>query len=275
MPKLRLSKAATIAPVHPNAGIEAEYRKRLEALIDAMNKSIKWWVLAAYRADLPDTTNLLAQDDSSAVRLAAVMNKLSRYWNRKFKIAAKELAKYYSKKITKRADDTLEKILKDSGLAIQFKLTDAANDVLQATTKANVELITNISQKAVTDITGMVMRSVQSGHDVGALAKQLEEQFGMTRKRAKLIARDQNAKATASIVRTRQAELGITEAKWIHSHGGKTPRQSHVDFAAGKNGGPYYDVKQGAYIDGEYIFPGEEINCRCVSRAVVPGLGRR
>lgn len=264
-----------LAPVHPNAGITLEYQRRLEALIEQMNRSLKWWIMATYRADLPDTTSLLAQDDSSPAQLAMVMGRLARYWNAKFKTAGKELSKHYAKKMVDRADGALEKILKDSGFAIQFKLTDAANDVLQATTKANVELISNISQKSVSDITGMVMRSVQAGHDVGGLAKQLDAYFPTNKKRAKLIARDQNAKATASIVRTRQAELGITQAKWIHSHGGKHPRQSHVDFAAGKDGGPYYDIKQGAKIDGEYLFPGEAINCRCVSRAVVPGLGRR
>jgi SPP1 gp7 family putative phage head morphogenesis protein len=171
----------------------------------------------------------------------------------------------------------LEHILKNGGLAIKFKLTPAVNDVVQATTKANVALVTNLAQKHLSDIEGLVMRSVQKGGDVGGLAKDLEERYKMTRKRARLVARDQNSKATAAIVRTRQAELGITQAKWLHSHAGKKPRPSHVAM-----NGKLYDVKEGMWDPdadgkgkGRNVFPGELINCRCASRSVIPALGVR
>ena len=78
--------------------------------------------------------------------------------------------------------------------------------------------------------------------------------------------------ATASMTRARQTELGITEAIWMHSGGGKHPRPSHL--AAGKSK-TKYDVKVGWYDPdvGKNIFPGELPNCRCVSRAVVKGFG--
>jgi len=271
------SKTKTLSPVHPNAGLEAEYRRRLEALIDAMHKSLRYWVLAAYRGDLPDTVELLAMDDSSSVKLAAVMQRLSRHWLRKFKEAGKQLGKHYAQKATDRADNSLEQILKNGGLAIKFKMTPAVNDVVQATTKSNVALITNLAQKHLNEVEGLVMRSVQQGRDVGGLAKDLEERYKMTRKRAALVARDQNNKATAAIVRTRQAELGIEQAKWLHSHAGKKPRPSHVAM-----NGKVYDVKEGMWDPdangkgkGDYVFPGQLINCRCVSRSIIPALGVR
>jgi uncharacterized protein with gpF-like domain len=63
--------------------------------------------------------------------------------------------------------------------------------------------------------------------------------------------------------------LGITEAVWLHSGGGKVPRPTHV-----RNNGRRYSVAEG-WLDpaeGRRVFPGELINCRCVSRAVMPGL---
>ena len=264
----------TLAPVHPNAGLEAEYRRRLQALVDTMHKSLRYWVLAAYRGDLPDTVALLAMDDSSSAKLSAVMQRLSRHWLRRFKEAGRQLGKHYARKATDRADNALEQILKNGGLAIKFKLTPAVNDVVQATTKSNVALITNLAQKHLNDIEGLVMRSVQQGRDVGGLAKDLEERHKMTRKRAAFVARDQNNKATAAIVRTRQAELGIEQAKWLHSHAGKKPRPSHVAM-----NGKTYDVKEGMWDPdangkgkGDYVFPGQLINCRCVSRSVIPAL---
>jgi len=55
----RSSKKETIlAPVRPNEGLEAAYRRKLDALIDEMHGSLVWWIRAAYRAKLPE----LAQD---------------------------------------------------------------------------------------------------------------------------------------------------------------------------------------------------------------------
>lgn len=270
------AKEKTLAPVHPNAGLEAEYRRRLQALVDDMHKSLRWWLSAAYRGDLPDTVALMAMDKSSAAQLDEVMKRLSRYWLRRFKTSARDLGKHFAKKVSQRSDGALEQALQRGGFAIKFKLTPAANDVLQATTKANVNLITNLAQKHLSEIEGLVMRSVQAGRDLESLTKDLEAKYKMTRKRAALIARDQNNKATASIVRTRQAELGIEQAKWLHSHAGKTPRPSHVAM-----NGKTYDVKEGMWDPdadgkgkGRNVFPGELINCRCVSRSIIPALAR-
>ena len=80
-----------------------------------------------------------------------------------------------------------------------------------------------------------------------------------------LIARDQSNKANAVVSRARQLELGITDAIWMHSHAGKNPRKDHV-AANGKR----YKIAEGCLISGEYIQPGEEINCRCTSRPILP-----
>jgi SPP1 gp7 family putative phage head morphogenesis protein len=259
-----------LAPVHPNIGLELEYTRKLEALLDALHKSIMWWVVAGYKANTPSTV-ILAQDDSSSIKLDKIIKRLTRYWNKKFNEAAKDLAKYFATTSTKRAENSLEQILKASGFAIKFKVTVAANDVLQSTVKANVALITNMSQRHLKEIEGMVMRSVQTGRDIGTLATELEERYVMTKKRARLIARDQNNKATASIVRVRQQELGIKQAKWLHSHAGKKPRPTHVAM-----NGKLYDISKGMWDPAEdkFIYPGELINCRCVSRSIISELGR-
>jgi len=265
----------TLPPIHPNIGIESDYARRLEALVEAMHKSIMYWVLRSYQSNQPHT--VMAQDDSSAVLLDKLIKRLSRYWQRSFNAAAVELAKYFAKKNTQRTDNSLEQILKESGFAIKFKVTPAANDVLQATVKANVALITNMSQQHLKEIQGMVMRSVQTGRDIGTLAKQLEARYDMTKKRARLIARDQNNKATAALTRIRQVEIGVTQAKWLHSHAGREPRPTHL-----ANNGKLYDVRKGWFDPdangkgkGAWIYPGYLINCRCVSRSVIPELGVR
>lgn len=256
-----------LRPVHPNAGIEAAYRKRIEKLIDDMNASVQHWLKAAYRANEP----LMAQDRNPAQELRAAIRKLAEQWQSNFDAASPKLGAYFSQSVLLRSDAALRKILRDGGFSVKFKMTRTMKDVMDATINEQVSLIKSIPQQYLTQVEGMVMRSVQSGRDLGTLAKGLQEQFGVTKRRAAFIARDQNNKATASMTRVRQVALGITEAIWMHSGGGKHPRPTHLK--AGRDG-VKYDVTKG-WLDpaiGKHIFPGELPNCRCVSRAVIKGF---
>lgn len=269
------AKDRTLRPVRPNLGLEREFAKQMESIVEEMHKSVKWWISAAYRREEPATVSeAMALDDSSAVELDRVMKRLTRHWNRRFKEAADKLSKRFANRALNSADRQFAAAARDTGFAVEFKLTAAARDVAQSTVKQSVSLITDMSQTHMKKVEGIVMRSVQRGGDVGGLAKDLEHQYKMTRKRARMVASDQNSKATAAITRVRQAELGITQAKWLHSHAGKTPRPSHEAM-----NGELYDVDKGMWDPdadgkgrGRHIFPGELINCRCTSRSVLPAL---
>jgi SPP1 gp7 family putative phage head morphogenesis protein len=131
-----------------------------------------------------------------------------------------------------------------------------------------VGLIKSVAQQYLADVQGDVMRSVSEGRKLDDLAAALEHRHGVTKRRAALIARDQNNKATAVFERVRQQELGITKARWQHSAGGKEPRPEHV--AWGREG-KIYDVKEGMLQeDGKRVWPGTEINCRCFSIPLIP-----
>ena len=157
--------------------------------------------------------------------------------------------------------------LKKSGFTIKFTATKTQTEAVQASIAENVALIKSIPAESLSDVQGIVMRAVAEGRDIGAMRQQLQDQFGVTKRRAQTIARDQNNKATAVLVKTRQQELGITHAIWRHSHGGKVPRPEHV-----KANGQRYEIAKGMFLEGKWVWPGTEINCRCVSASVVPGL---
>jgi uncharacterized protein with gpF-like domain len=259
------NKIQTLKPIRANLGIEMQYRRYLHEWIELMHRSIMRFVVAAYRRNEP----ILAQDASPAVEIQKAIRKLIRRWKRNFNEAAPKLAKWFATAAWKRSDKALQKILKDAGFSVQFRMTKAQRDILHATIQANVSLIKSIPSQYLTQVEGVVMRSVQTGRDLSTLTTQLQKQFGVTRKRAELIAKDQNSKATSALTRARQLELGITKAVWVHSHAGKQPRPKHLAFS-----GKQYDIKKGAKIGdkGQFVFPGEEINCKCFSRSVIQGF---
>lgn len=230
-----------------------------------MQGSVSFWVESAYRNNEP----LIAQDELPASALKAAIRKLTARWQRRFNAAAPKLADYFATAVEKRSSTALRNILKEAGFTVQFKMTAAQQDILRATIQQNVELIKSIPAQYMTQVQGSVMRSIQTGRDLGPLAKELQEHYGVTRRRAAFIARSQNALATTSMTRARQIEVGITEALWQHSSAGKTQRKTHV-----ANSGKKYTIADGWFDPavGKNIWPGELPNCKCFSRSLIRGF---
>ena len=254
----------TLAPIYPSAGITAAYRRKLDAELKAMQADLLRYLRPTYKENSPE---IMALDASPARELRAFMRKFARRWQARFNALAPALAEYFATAVNDRVDGELRRMLRKAGFTVQMQLTRTQNDVLQATIGENVDLIKSVAAQHLTQIQGIVMRSVQEGRDLGTLTKALTEQYGVARRRAETIARSQNNMATASLTRTRQVDLGITKAKCLHSAGGRTPRPEHVAFS-----GKTYEVAKGAWLEGKWTWPGREINCRCVSIPIIPGL---
>jgi uncharacterized protein with gpF-like domain len=272
-------KPKTLPPVRPNAGTEIIYRRRLEAMVAEMTADVVKAVRAAYRSNPPE----LATDELPSKALRREVNRLAKRWEKNFADAAPALAEYYAKSAERRSARQLERILREGGFSVKFKMTKAMRDVMDASVAEQVGLIKSIPEQYLHEVEGAVMRSVQVGRDLKGLVDEIGGRVKLERKpgekdrslaartfrRAALIARDQNNKATAVITRTRHLELGITKAVWLHSHAGKAPRPTHLE-----NDGQLFDIEEG-WLDpavGKRIWPGELINCRCVSKPVVEGF---
>jgi len=243
-----------LRPVHANAGLSAEYKRRITALIDELHNSVRYWLGSAYRAKSPE----LAQDASPAETMRAAIRKLTRRWTERFYTAAKDLGAWFTKSVSQRSDAVLKKILKDAGISVDFQMTRAQNDVIRGTLNAQVGLIKSIPQHFLGQVEQAVMRSVQTGRDIGGLTKEIQAIAGVSKRRAAFIATSQNQMATASMTRARQIETGITTAVWRHSNAGKVPRRTHLAM-----NGREYDVAKGMWDSAEnrHVLPGELIRC--------------
>jgi len=256
-------KPIPLRGVRANARAEAIFRKKLLRLVDDMNQSLLYWLSAAYN----EFRSEMALDASPLATLQKKMNELAKRWLKNFRVGAEKLAEWHTKSTLNYTDADMKAMLKDAGFTVQMQITPAMQTAYDAVIAEQVGLITNMSTQQLAQIETLVMQSVQSGRDLATLTDALENQFGITRRRAKLIARDQNNKATQTLTRTRQQELGLRQSIWRHSHAGKVPRPSHV-----KADGKTYDLDKGMFLDGKWTFPGIEINCRCFSTPIIPGF---
>lgn len=261
-------KIKTLRAVHPNVGIEADYRRRLVKLVSQMHASVEYWICASYRANEPA---IMAMDALPAAELQRAVRRMTRQWQRRFATGAEELARYFALSARNRNDRALAQILKRAGFSVAFKPTEAMRDVMKATVEQNVQLIKSIPQQYLTQVQGAVMRSVQTGRDLESLTKELRKDFGVTKRRAAFIALDQNNKATSAMQKVRQVELGITQGIWMHSHATKEPRKTHL-----ANDRKKFSIATG-WFDPDpkvrrHIMPGELIQCHCTWKPVIKGF---
>jgi SPP1 gp7 family putative phage head morphogenesis protein len=255
----------TCKAVPANRGLEAKYRKALQRLIAEMHGSVEYWLTAGYRKFPPRMAAVVEQAQDASASMKRILDDLAKRWIARFDEWAPKIAESYLQGMFKASDSAMRQALKDAGWTVEFKMTPAIRDAFNASLEENVGLIRSIPEKYLQQVEGTVMRSYSAGRDLATMVKELKQLYPAASHRAELIARDQSNKANAVVNRARQMELGITEAIWMHSHAGKNPRPDHV-AANGKR----YKIAEGCLISGEHIQPGEEINCRCTSRAVLP-----
>lgn len=258
------AKPIKLAPVRANLGVQMAYRKKLLGLIEAMHKDIVRTLTSVFKAH-----PRLAADASPAVAAAKAMRRLRRTWQQRFNEGSRSLAAHFADETRKHSDMALQTTLRKAGFSVKFQMTHPMNDAYQAVLHENVGLIRSIPTQHLHDVEGLVMRSVQHGRSLGDLSEQLQDRFGVTKRRAALIARDQNNKATAVMNKIRKLGLGIDKSQWVHTTASKDPRESHEAMH-----GEIFDTAEGCFDseEGDFVQPGELINCGCVAMGIIPGL---
>jgi SPP1 gp7 family putative phage head morphogenesis protein len=213
----------------------------------------------------------IAQDAKKRPSINLLRRALSKWgdiWTQRLESLSDKMANEFANKSRAYTDRALKQAFSEAGLTVKFQPTKGMLEGYAAVVSENVQLIKSIPQKYLTDVQSVVWTNVMKGGDLKAMAEGIEHTYGVTKRRAAFIARDQNNKAKAVFERERDAELGVTEFIWVHSHAGKEPRPTHV-----RANGKKYSLAKGMYDsdEGKYVFPGELINCRCTQRAILPG----
>jgi SPP1 gp7 family putative phage head morphogenesis protein len=256
-----------LKPVRPPVAIERDYHKKLKAMLKEMDRSLYYWLRAEYRKSEPEIVG-----DSAITDLRAKLKKLVRYWEKKYDEHAESLAKWFASSVQKHTTRNLQnqmQLAKLTRLGFDLQFTYHSRKeraVFNSIVEQNVNLIKSIASEHLTQVQGIVLRGIETGHDLERMTSDLTESYGVTERRAAMIARDQTAKATNNLSRQRLMDYGVKKGKWMHTSAGKTYRDSHVQMD-----GELYDLEQGCYDDdyGDYVQPGELVNCRCVCIPVI------
>lgn len=141
-------------------------------------------------------------------------------------------------------------------------------DAIDAFRKENVNLIKSLVGDELIQVENILIRGQRQGLRVEVIRKQIQERFGVSRKRAALIARDQTNKLMGELTGLRQTSLGVEEYIWRTSLDGRV-RDSHIPLE-GKtfkwSDPPVTNPK------GDRNHPGGDYQCRCYAEPVIQPL---
>lgn len=290
----------TLKSINVNAGLKAWYVKELVKLVTFMLKGYESKLISLYKSN-KDQIKDIAMDDNVGSEAKTVLNKLnkaySKYYDKKSKEASETMvqktekllkttleASFYSV-VSKLADkDTQEnRVIKElfsqfspevlsnkekfmKAFTVNKRLYYQVNNELKKTIMMNnAELIKSIQQEYHKNVSQQVYECIVNGKSETELADMLQVVGSKTKRRARLIAKDQVNKAHSVLYRQELKQNGINKAKWIHIGGGKTDRKTHVTNAPKGLNNAIFDIKKGIYDPSvqKYIQPAELPFCRC------------
>ena len=280
MKPLRAPHAISLPPVRANVGVRVAYERELVNLIRQMHEDMMKTITSIY-PDIPG----IAQGAPSVKQLHDAMEKMAKEWRKRFEQHAKAISEGFATGTLKSTDFAFRKGLQDAGFTVKFQMPKTLKNSIDGIVSENVGLIKSIASEHLSNVQGAVIRSVNAGRSMKSLTEELGEIVTLkqkkgesdkslaarVRRRAAFIARDQNNKATAMIHRARQKEMGIEKARWIHSNASVHPREEHAEWS---DEGRTYNVDEGMWSDvsGEFVWPGSDFNCGCVSASYIPGF---
>lgn len=142
-------------------------------------------------------------------------------------------------------------------------------NVLNLSIENNVQLIKSIASQHLNAVGDIVYQNVLKGYSPSQIYDSIQS-YGVTDRRAKLIAIDQTHKVNSTISRVKQEAVGFKFFKWLTANDERV-RESHVHAGNAKT--PYgvgvYRWDDLPEVDGEKVSPGIPIRCRCVAVPVL------
>jgi SPP1 gp7 family putative phage head morphogenesis protein len=234
---------------------EAQFRARLDTLVRAWGDHVETLVRAELRTDALDAD------------LAAAWRAL---------VQASGIGPWLKRQAAQTASANAAYVERVANLPVSRAVP---RDVLDEFLAENTALITDLPGKQIQRIADIIRPAQQTGGRWEDVAASLEERLGVTRSRAKLIARDQANKFNSVMAEVTQTAAGIEEYEWVTAD----------DYAVrGRPGGEYADSKENHWVlqgkrfrwdspplipgTTERAHPGQRIQCRCTARPVVSDL---
>ncbi len=250
--------------VRPDMTNGINYNVELQRIVKSVSRDVNAVVMPVVRNLAPEYQRdaAITLDSWVDVLTAALRTVRQRYESPQFLALVADIARRF---VTTANNSNRRRTERDLGINI-YSDSQTLQDYLAVSTADNVALIKSIPSQYLTQVESIVMANVRAGGRPSNIAKALQQQLGVTERRAKMIARDQVNKINSNLASMRIKDVGYKYFKWETSNDERV-RDRHEDVSE----------RVTAYGKGVYRFdnppivdqnlpqlPGEPIQCRCV-----------
>lgn len=251
-------------PIKPTRAARAAYTSELLQQVD---------YLKAQTVNLSD----LIKSGAGRQAVAARLMELAQQSQARFDQLAPSTARSFVSKVDRQQKEAMQRTIRDA-LQVDFaQILDTPNTAadVDLAVSWNTSLIKSIGAKHWDDVGQAVLDNYRGAELPGgvSLTERLQQLGGISERRAQFIARDQTAKLTTALNKSRQESAGIEEYVW---------RTAGDERVVGTPGGLYPDGSRGHENhykrDGKRFkwseppadgHPGQAYNCRCVALPVL------
>lgn len=269
-----------IAPKFPE-GVERDYRRVTNAYMRLLNQIIKEDLIPEIRklAKQELEPGYYRKDDA-----ADLVRKLSKLFDESADKLQQSIANFNLQTKLETVATRLERLTEKEWKRIVHETLgiDLLSDyysgefykkMLKEWVAENVDLIKTIPQESMSRMKRIMLDGYLDGKTTTSIVKELQEEFGMSRDHARMIARDQTAKLNSEITHRQQVDAGVTKYRWSTSRDSRV-RDCHKEldgqiFQWDDPPEMWYDTKsRGRVYTGRRCNPGQDFCCRCCALPV-------
>lgn len=246
--------------IHGSLAQERAYLGTLRAMLKALAAQVRSDVLPVVERELAEQKNArrmqLDIDTDIFTRLAAFGELLSRSGsnmvNRILRLEGQRHSKQFLANAKRALGVDLSAVVREEDL----------EDLMATAAVRNASLIKGLSDETVKRIANTVTTAVLTGTPARVLRKTIAADFGISDRRAKVIARDQIAKYNSDLNRFRDLQAGINKYRW------RTSQDERVRPLHRSLDGKIYAYGEPTGAENG-LPPGQPVLCRCIAQAIV------
>lgn len=268
--KNKSSKNKTVKGIKVNRSLKASYKDIMKFLTSEMQAAIKLDVYPAIDKIESNDSGVSPTDELNAAfgKVDARAEQLVAISSGRAAALIEKMNTHNRARFTKEMRDVM-------GIDINSVIiSKEVNPHLKILTEENFNLIKSIPESQLSKIKTMILQDLSQGKFERAdIKKMLQKQFGISERRARMIASDQSHKINASLTMIRSKAIGVTKYVW---------RNTNDMRVRGKPGGFYPNSKYNHWDREGKVYaydkppadgnPGIPINCRCSAEAVLPEI---
>lgn len=248
--------------------IGIQYNAKLQRLVKQIKADIAKEVMPLIRQLAPEyTQDAMATTDAWSDLILSAMGRLVQKWQSEhFGSGANRLAAEFVQAALKKSERDMKRSV---GIDV-FSGNKVLQDYLRASAQQNAQLIKSIPAKYLEEVQTQVMANMRAGMRPSYIEKSLQEQYGVTQRRAKMIARDQTSKIKGEIAEKQQTSAGFEYFQWVDADDERVrTRHRAIDGKVTAYGKGIYRWDNLPLSDkGVPIKPGSDYQCRCIARPV-------